>query len=33
MVVKYQDYKRFVGKSTIKYSDTVDPKTPPPAKK
>jgi hypothetical protein len=33
MVVKYQDYKRFVGKSTIKYGDTVDPKTPPPAKK
>jgi hypothetical protein len=34
MVVKYQDYKRFVGKSTIKYGDTVDPKTPPqPTKK
>ena len=24
MVVKYQDYKRFVGKSTIKYGETVD---------
>jgi hypothetical protein len=34
MVVKYQDYKRFVGKSTIKYGDTVDPKTQPqPTKK
>jgi hypothetical protein len=34
MVVKYQDYKRFVGKSTIKYGDTVDPKAPPqPTKK
>jgi len=33
MVVKYQDYKRFVGKSTIKYGDTVDPKTPPPPTK
>jgi hypothetical protein len=30
MVVKYQDYKRFEGRSTIKYGDTVDnPKTPP----
>jgi len=29
MVVKYQDYKRFVGKSTIKFGETVDPKTPP----
>jgi hypothetical protein len=28
MVVKYQDYKRFEGRSTIKYGDTVDPKAP-----
>ncbi|MGA2039845.1 MAG: hypothetical protein ABSH42_11250 [Bryobacteraceae bacterium] len=26
MVVKYQDYKRFEGKSTIKYGEPVDPK-------
>jgi len=31
MTVKYQDYKRYEGKSTIKYGDVVDdPKTPPP---
>ncbi len=29
--VKYQDYKQFVGKSTIRYGDAVDDKTPPPA--
>jgi hypothetical protein len=28
MVVKYQDYKRFVGKSTIKYGEPVEPKAP-----
>jgi hypothetical protein len=34
MVVKYQDYKRYEGKSTIKYGDVVDDKTQtPPAKK
>jgi hypothetical protein len=35
MVVKYQDYKRYEGRSTIKYGDVVDDKTqtPPPAKK
>jgi outer membrane lipoprotein-sorting protein len=37
MTVKYQDYKKFVGRSTIKYGDVVDekgqPQTPPPAKK
>ena len=35
MTVKYQDYKRYEGKSTIKYGDVVDDKTatPPPAKK
>jgi hypothetical protein len=40
MVVKYQDYKRYEGKSTIKYGDVVDdkdktttPPTIPPAKK
>jgi hypothetical protein len=35
MVVKYQDYKRYEGRSTIKYGDVVDEKTqtPPPAKK
>jgi hypothetical protein len=27
MVVKYQDYKRYEGKSTIKYGDVVDDKT------
>jgi hypothetical protein len=33
MTVKYQDYKRYEGKSTIKYGDVVDDKTstPPPA--
>ena len=35
MVVRYQDYKRYEGRSTIKYGDVVDDKTqtPPPAKK
>ena len=35
MVVKYQDYKHYEGRSTIKYGDVVDEKTqtPPPAKK
>ncbi|MBZ5723731.1 MAG: hypothetical protein LAP87_01935 [Acidobacteriia bacterium] len=35
MTVKYQDYKRYEGKSTIKYGDIVDDKTapPPPPKK
>src|ERR1051325_1223499 len=34
MIVKYQDYKRYEGKSTIKYGDVVDDsKTPPPPKK
>ena len=35
MVVKYQDYKRYEGRSTIKYGEVVDDKTqtPPPAKK
>ena len=34
MVVKYQDYKRYEGRSTIKYGDVVDDKTQtPPAKK
>jgi hypothetical protein len=35
MVVKYQDYKHYEGRSTIKYGDVVDDKTqtPPPAKK
>jgi hypothetical protein len=28
LVVKYQDYKRFEGRSTIKYGDTVDQKAP-----
>ncbi|MGD0500377.1 MAG: hypothetical protein ABSC23_18300 [Bryobacteraceae bacterium] len=32
-IVRYQDYKQFVGKSTIRYGDVVDDKTPPPAKK
>jgi hypothetical protein len=32
MVVKYQDYKKYEGKSTIRYGDVVDEtKTPPPA--
>ena len=26
MIVKYQDYKRYEGKSTIKYGDVVDDK-------
>jgi outer membrane lipoprotein-sorting protein len=33
MVVKYQDYKRYEGKSTIKYGDVVDDKANPPAAK
>lgn len=34
MVVKYQDYKKYEGRSTIKYGDVVDDsKTPPPTKK
>lgn len=35
MTVKYQDYKKYEGKSTIRYGDVVDDKTtpPPPAKK
>ena len=28
MTVKYQDYKKYEGKSTIKYGDVVDEKTP-----
>jgi len=28
LVVKYQDYKRFEGRSTIKYGETLDPKAP-----
>jgi GH24 family phage-related lysozyme (muramidase) len=31
--VKYQDYKKFVGRSTITYGKTVDDTTPPPKKK
>ena len=35
MTVKYQDYKKYEGRSTIKYGDVVDdkPATPPPAGK
>jgi len=33
MTVQYQDYKRFVGRSTITYGKTVDDTTPPPKKK
>ena len=35
MIVKYQDYKKYEGKSTIHYGDVVNDKTtpPPPAKK
>jgi hypothetical protein len=33
MVVKYQDYKRYEGRSTIKYGGVVDDKTPPPVTK
>ena len=33
MVVKYQDYKRYEGRSTIKYGDVVDDNTQTPAKK
>jgi hypothetical protein len=29
MTVKYQDYKKFVGRSTITYGKTVDDTTPP----
>ncbi len=28
MTVKYQDYKRYEGKSTIKYGEPVDPNAP-----
>ena len=31
MLVKYQDYKQFVGKATIKYGSVVDDKAQPPA--
>ena len=33
MTVKYQDYKKYEGKSTIRYGDVVDDKTPPPPTK
>jgi hypothetical protein len=35
MIVKYQDYKRYEGRSTIRYGDVVEekPTTPPPATK
>ena len=33
MVVKYQDYKRYEGRSTIKYGDVVDDNSQAPAKK
>jgi hypothetical protein len=33
MTVKYQDYKKFVGRSTITYGKTLDDTTPPPKKK
>ena len=33
MVVKYQDYKRYEGRATIKYGGVVDDKTPPPVTK
>ncbi len=33
MTVKYQDYKRYEGRSTIKYGDIVDETTKPPEKK
>jgi hypothetical protein len=33
LVVKYQDYKHFEGKSTIKYGETVETPKPPAAKK
>jgi hypothetical protein len=35
LVIRYQDYKRYEGKSTIKYGDVLDDKTatPPPTKK
>jgi hypothetical protein len=29
MTVKYQDYKKYEGKSTIRYGDVIDEKTPP----
>ncbi len=28
MIVRYQDYKRYEGKSTIRYGDVVDPNKP-----
>jgi hypothetical protein len=31
MIVKYQDYKRYEGRSTIKYGDVVDAPAAPPA--
>ena len=33
MTVRYQDYKRYEGKSTIKYGDAVDTPIQPPATK
>jgi hypothetical protein len=33
MTVKYQDYKKFEGRSTITYGKTVDDTPPPPKKK
>jgi hypothetical protein len=33
MTVKYQDYKRYEGKSTIRYGDVVDETVKPPTKK
>jgi hypothetical protein len=33
LVIRYQDYKHYEGKSTIKYGDVVDDKTSAPAKK
>jgi hypothetical protein len=33
MVVKYQDYKRYEGKSTIKFGDVVEDKPATPVKK
>ena len=33
MTVKYQDYKKYEGKSTIRYGDVVEDKTNPPDKK
>ena len=33
MTVKYQDYKQYEGRSTIKYGDIVDETAKPPEKK